>query len=69
MFGSYLRQKVFNDIDLIIVHYKGTTQNEIKSIKNKISQCFSDESFDFIICSEDEFQKMDFIDDNRIQVF
>lgn len=70
LFGSYLRRKVFNDIDIMLVHISNRV-NEIEILKNEINNCFSSNNIrlDFTICSEVEFLRMKLIDDNRERVF
>jgi len=69
LFGSYLRRQAFDDIDIILV-YADTKADEIEFIKDEVKKCFpgDDIKLDFTICSEDEFLKMELIDDNRVRV-
>ncbi|NET43261.1 nucleotidyltransferase domain-containing protein [Okeania sp. SIO2B3] len=70
LFGSYLRQKIFNDIDIILVYPDKNTMSGIELIKNEINKSFqgSEIKIDFTICSENEFSKMELIYDNREQI-
>ena len=67
LFGSYLRQNVFDDIDIILVYPDNDAKSGIELIKDKLNKSFQGEGIklDFMICSEDEFLNMELIDDNR----
>lgn len=70
LFGSFLRRKVFDDVDIILVYTNSSVMSEIDILKNEINKCFQEKEIklDFTICSEKEFSKMEFIDDNRVQI-
>lgn len=70
LLGSYLRQKVYNDIDVIVVFKQGRFVTDIDNTLRIIADCFKDYSkkLDFTICSEEEFSQLTLTHDNRVQV-
>ncbi|MBD1887275.1 hypothetical protein [Microcoleus vaginatus] len=70
IFGSYLRQNVFDDIDIILVYPDNDAKSGIELIQDKLNKSFQGEGIklDFTICSEDEYLNMELIDDNREQI-
>lgn len=70
LFGSFLRRKVYNDIDLAIVYQNNLPTSKVDSLLNEIRDIFKHNShlFDFIVCSNDEFAKLVFQDSNVVKV-
>ncbi len=70
LFGSYLRYQIFDDIDIILVYPNKNEFNQIEFIKNEIIRCFQKYmiKLDFTVCSQDEFSKIKFINDNRVRI-
>jgi predicted nucleotidyltransferase len=70
LFGSYLRHKIFDDIDIILVYGNGSSSHEIDTWKREIIQSIKTYStkLDFTVCSKDEFSKMSLTHDNRVKV-
>jgi hypothetical protein len=71
LFGSFLRHQIFDDIDIILVYKTGFSNDKIAIMKSEIINVFRGASYklDFIICSQDEFLKLNLDYDNRVKIF
>ena len=70
LFGSFLRRKLFEDIDILIVSKPGASLTETDAAKEIIRNRFRNykEMFDFTICSASEYDSIALDFDNRIRV-
>lgn len=70
LFGSFLRYKVFQDIDLILIYNGDYSAQDIESVIKEInSRCKQYKTvLDFTICSEKEFANLTLDHDNKIRV-
>lgn len=71
LFGSYLRKRVFNDIDLLLVFKNGVTSQEVDSFIEEIKSRFPNIASKLHIqcCSVQEFSGLEMNYDNKQQVF
>ncbi len=71
LFGSYLRKKIFNDIDLLLVYKNGVTYEEVDSLIEEIKIKLSDiaSKLHFQCCSVQEFPRLEINYDNKQRVF
>lgn len=70
LFGSFLRQKVYDDIDVIVVPKQHYSADTVDNVIRKIIDCLGDypSKLDFTVCSEEEFSKLGLTHDNRVRV-
>jgi len=71
LLGSYLRRKVYRDIDITIVYEVGVTESEIDKAVEAIKTVAGEEStkLDFTICSTKEFSDMEFYHNNLTVIY
>lgn len=70
-FGSYLRRKLYNDIDLIIVYRDAASKVGVGILEGEIIRKLQNEgvSADIIVASATEYATLTFDQDNRTKVF
>ena len=71
LFGSYLRKKIFNDIDLLLVYKNEVTSKEVDSLIEEIKRRLSDiaSKLHFQCCSVQEFPRLEINYNNKQRVF
>lgn len=71
LFGSYLRQKSHNDIDVVIVYNGVTAKSAIISLEESLRACrrYESEALDITIASADEFASLRLDQDNLTRAF
>ncbi len=60
LFGSYLRNKVYDDIDIILVYNDNTATSNVDALVAEVKRIFhrSTSKLDFTICTKSEFSKL-----------
>lgn len=71
LFGSYLRQKSHNDIDIMIVYKDAAAKAAMIALEAGLRGCtrYEDEALDITIASKDEFAKLRLDQDNLTRAF
>jgi len=66
VFGSYMRKKVFGDIDVMIVYSNEESRKAVASFQStlKTGKDFASAHFDFTVCSVQEFEALKLQHDN-----
>lgn len=66
VFGSYLRRKVCQDIDVALVYGNDEARNAVPSVQTSLTSAkeFSSTPFDFTICTKQEFENLRLQHDN-----
>lgn len=71
LFGSYIRQKAHNDIDIMIVYKDISTKEAMIKIDTGLRECrrYKDDALDITIASKDEFATLRLDQDNLTRAF
>ncbi|MDJ0530874.1 MAG: nucleotidyltransferase domain-containing protein [Xenococcaceae cyanobacterium MO_207.B15] len=71
LYGSYLRKKVFNDIDILIVYEDFISSEEVDSLIEEVQLRLSDlaTKLHFQCCAKKEFKQLRMRFDNKQKVF
>ena len=70
LFGSFLRRKIYRDIDIMLVYNEGSTRKDIDDAVDAITRAVREErsKLDFTVCSKIEFLSLKLNNDNRTRV-
>lgn len=70
LFGSYLRNKVYDDIDIILVYKNNMPISNVDALVAEVKRIFHRfaSKLDFTICTESEFSKLTLKYDNTEKV-
>lgn len=70
VFGSYIRKKVFGDIDVMVVYSNEESRKAVASFQSilKTAKDFASAHFDFTLCSVQEFEALTLQHDNLTKI-
>jgi predicted nucleotidyltransferase len=70
LLGSYLRHKIYNDIDMIVVFKQRVPPDAANEVVARIERCLGQEArkLDFVLCSRDDFSNLELMHDNKERV-
>lgn len=71
VFGSYIRRKLYRDIDVMLVYADTTSRQAVEEAEKVLTstRSHSSSAFDFTVCSSSEFEKLRFAHDNLTKIF
>ncbi len=64
VFGSYIRRKIYNDIDLMLVYSNFDSKKYINKVEQNLKNEFKNDTIDFTVASESEFKTIKLQHDN-----